>query len=659
MRNVLEIGTARPYQPHRTRPPLHGALHRPTIPPAPSCGSIVMMASALALGGLLHAVPAQAIEFGDDEFQGSLDTTISHGLTFRVGQHDPEYSEEVNGNDGDLNYGRGLVSNTSKFTSDLDIQYGDFGAFFRASGFIDFENENGRRPHVDLSEAAKDRVGKNLELLDAYVTGAFEAGDAAVDLRLGKHVLNWGESTFIPNGINAINPFDVSKLRLPGSELREALLPVSMASLAVAPTDTVSIEGFYQFDWEKTEIDPVGSYFSTVDYVGPGATTVFIDDRRLYPSLEATGRVLGVDPSFLAVRRHPEDREPRDSGQWGVALRYLAEELNSTEFGLYYVNYHSRLPNLGVHTGTVDGVTNGLLAFGNAVSPTGPYAQVIAQLTQRFLAQGMTLQQALATAAGVVGRPDAIDAYADTGNYFVEYPENVQLFGLSFNSQLGTSGWALQGEYSYRPDVPLQIQEEKLIELGLEPIIACLTAGAPLLGTQPQNAGAACIDAARRFGLDTDIPGYTRRGVSQFQATATKVFGPALGADGVVFLTETALLHVHDMPERGALPLESPADGPFPADATSFGYRMAARLDYYNAIGGVNLFPYVQWQHDVNGNSPSPIGPFVDDRTALTLGLRADYLSRWQANLGYTRYAGRRNELSDRDFISASIKYSF
>jgi hypothetical protein len=147
--------------------------------------------------------------------------------------------------------------------------------------------------------------------------------------------------------------------------------------------------------------------------------------------------------------------------------------------------------------------------------------------------------------------------------------------------------------------------------------------------------------------------------VSQFQATATKVFGPALGADGVVFLTETALLHVHDMPERGALPLESPADGPFPADATSFGYRMAARLDYYNAIGGVNLFPYVQWQHDVNGNSPSPIGPFVDDRTALTLGLRADYLSRWQANLGYTRYAGRRNELSDRDFISASIKYSF
>ena len=49
----------------------------------------------------------------------------------------------------------------------------------------------------------------------------------------------------------------------------------------------------------------------------------------------------------------------------------------------------------------------------------------------------------------------------------------------------------------------------------------------------------------------------------------------------------------------------------------------------------------------------------MEGRTALTLGLRADYLSRWEADIGYTRYAGKGNELSDRDFISASVKYSF
>ena len=152
--------------------------------------------------------------------------------------------------------------------------------------------------------------------------------------------------------------------------------------------------------------------------------------------------------------------------------------------------------------------------------------------------------------------------------------------------------------------------------------------------------------------------------MSQLQATATRVFGPTFGADALVFLTEAAVMHVHDMPDKSDEPLESPAggvlaEGEADADATSWGYRLAARLDYNNAIGAVNLYPYTQFLHDVSGNSPAPSGPFVEGRTAVTLGLRADYLSRWQADLGYTRYAGDGNELADRDFISASVKYSF
>jgi hypothetical protein len=155
--------------------------------------------------------------------------------------------------------------------------------------------------------------------------------------------------------------------------------------------------------------------------------------------------------------------------------------------------------------------------------------------------------------------------------------------------------------------------------------------------------------------------------VSQLQATATKVFGPTLGADAWVFVTEAAVMHVHDLPDPDLDPLDSPAvtgrtdleDTSGDTTATSWGYRMAARLDYNNAIGAVNLYPYLQFQHDVSGNSPAPIGPFAEGRTALTLGLRADYLSRWQADLGYTQYDGRRHWHKDRDFISASIKYSF
>ena len=666
-------------------------------------------------------MPAQAIEFGEGEFQGSLDTTISHGLTYRVTERDPELAAKANNNDGNLNYARGLVSNTSKFTSDLDIGTGRFGAFARVTGFIDFENENGTRERTSLHPDAKDRVAKDLEVLDLYVTGALDAGDTAVDFRLGKHVLNWGESTFIQNGINAVNPFDVSKLRLPGSELREALVPVWMASASVAPTDVLSIEGFYQIEWEQTRIDPVGSYFSVTDYVGPGADEAVItlpgldlgdmglttgNPFAIFASTSvasAFSTVTAEDPDFLIAPRLA-DHEPNDSGQWGIAFRYLAEELNNTEFGFYYMNHHSRLPVVGAHTGTATDAGRGLAIAGTigAAGPTAVSDIVSGAVLRALQAAGCPSPQASAACgalaqrvqaettsqvgklAGAAAQAAGIDAYAENGHYFIEYPEDIQLFGVSFNTEIGASGWALQGEWSYRRDAPLQFAERKVFADALGPFTglpACIAGKVPGLiagGLSPQQAqGRAsqlCIGenaAAGRY--DADTVGYVQRDVSQIQATATKVFGPTMGADGLVFVAEAALMHVHDIPEgKGVtataltpsdMPLESPAgkvgEDENDADATSWGYRLAARLDYNNAIGAVNLFPSLQFGHDVSGNSPAPSGSFIEGRTALTLGLRAEYLSRWQADLGYTQYAGDGYDLSDRDFISASVKYSF
>ena len=699
MWNVRQRSTTRLLHPGCARRHAGTSARVGIVPTLSRRCSIPPAAIVLALG----AMPAQAIEFGEGEFQGSLDTTISHGLTYRVQGRNQELAEDTNGNDGNLNYDRGLVSNTSKFTTDLDIGTGSFGAFVRASGFIDFENQNDERERTPLSEEAKDRVARDLELLDAYVTAGLDAGDTAVDLRLGRHVLNWGESTFIPNGVNAINHFDVSKLRLPGSELREALLPVGLASLSVAPTDALSVEGFYQYEWEETEIDPVGSYFSSTDYVGPGAEKAVITtvmeglrpdaplarDRgfRFGPLTQAINADLvgyailhpqfGVvprpqppqpafDPAFASVERG-SDHTPDDSGQWGVALRYLAEDFNDTEFGFYYINYHSRLPTVSAHMGSREGIEAGLAAAG-AVGARDSH-------TIGAVTRAVTEKVSAAAQAGLISPADvpaqiagevrgqiggiaaalALDRYAKTGRYFLEYPEDIQLLGLSFNTVLGASGWALQGEYSLRRDAPLQKAERTVLGEGLAPIVNALG----LAASSPAD-----IPGYLARYEPGKVQGYIHRNVSQLQATATRVFGPTLGADALVFLTEAAVMHVHDMPDNADEPLESPAggvlaEGEADADATSWGYRIAARLDYNNAIGAVNLYPYTQFLHDVSGNSPSPSGPFVEGRTAVTLGVRADYLSRWQANLGYTRYAGDGNELADRDFISASVKYSF
>ena len=717
------------------------ALARPASLPLAAC--------AVALGGALLVSPVRAIEIDHGEVRGSLDTTISHGMTWRVERQEERARHFLssNSNDGNLNYGRGLVSNTSKFTSDLDLGYRNFGLFVRATGYLDFENEDGMGDRTAFRPEAADLLDHEVDILDAYVTGAFDVGDAALDLRIGSHVLNWGESTFIQNGINAFNRFDVSKLRLPGSELREALVPIPMVSLSVAPSYNLSVEGFYQFDWEETVIDPVGSYFSTTDYAGPGAREAVIADPGLAGLLEPFGSdfdryftfgalrpainadlqsytvnhpQLGpisvplplepeVDADFMTVMRGP-DREPGDSGQWGGALRYLSEDLNDTEFGLYWVNYHSRLPTVRARTAPREGIEAGLAAASAVTAPTSHTVQALtAAVSARILpavqaglidpatAQERIEEEVSAQAFGIAAAL-ALDRYAETpdplgnrGHFFLDYPEDVRMLGLSFNTALGTSGWALQGDYALHIDAPLQRAERTLLAEGLSPMFEALglavranmLAGlarefaeaaaqnpanvelarqAQALAAQAHEAGADLQNYMRTYE-QRDIRGYIRHNVSQIQATATRVFGPVFGADAFVFLTEAALMHVHDMTDEA---LEGPArasrlgdDADGDADANSWGYRMAARLDYNNAVGAVNLFPYVQWRHDVNGNSPAPSGQFSEGLTALTLGLGADYLSSWRADVSYTRYGGKRNTLRDRDFITASINYSF
>ncbi len=646
----------------------------------------------ISLGGFLPVLPAGALEFGNDQFDGSLDTTISHGFAIRVEKRNPRLAADINGNDGNLNFGRSIVSNASKITVDLDISTPTFGVFLRGKGFLDFENQNSSRDRTPLSDEALKAVGKDVELLDAYVTSYFDVGDAAVDVRLGKHVLNWGESTFIPNGINAINHVDLGSLRLPGSELREALLPVNMVSMSVAPNDILSVEGFYQFDWQKTEIDAVGSYFSTTDYAGPGARKAMISNpafvalgltdqglskfgllTQLAPAINADiaalvtgGRIQEqslTDPDFLSVLRG-NDIEPADSGQYGFAVRYLAEDLNQTEFGFYFMNYHSRLPVVSALTGTRDGIETGLAVASEIGTPSVTATTIQGGLEANQVPTAEA-EVAAGQQAGGIGAALAINEYAKTGTYSLEYPSDIKLFGLSFNTVLGSSGWALQGELSHRRGAPLQRAERTIFAEGLAPIVFTLDSSRIPEHIQEQirsdsDPEQATTDFVQSL-LDQEIQGYVRRNVSQVQATATRVFGPVLNSDSMVLVAEAAVMHVHGMPNE---PIESPAggvlaEGEADADATSWGYRIATRLDYNNAIGSVNLYPYTQFLHDVSGNSPAPFGPFVEGRTGLTLGVGADYLSNWEADLSYTRFAGDGNELSDRDFVSASIKYSF
>lgn len=660
------------------------------------------LAAAVALG-LLVAPAAQAFEFSRGELTGSLDTTVSFGYSWRVEERDDDLVAKswfdpllcaqnfplgaipvgpgrctstggvpgspaqlaapgrfsANRDDGNLKYDDGdAISNAVKITSEISLNWRTWGAFARATYFYDFENEG----RDDLTDIAQDRIGQRFRMLDMFVFKNFELGDDGAlggTVRVGRQVVSWGEGTFIQNGINVINPVDLSALRVAGAELKEAFLPIDMAWGSINLSENVALEMAYLFEFEEIEVDAAGTYFSSNDFGTPGGTYVmlgfgttpqpvynperfastcyagpagfatsdrFADLSAIYGAATAA-QIIAIGCGNAVGRI--EDRAASDEGQFGLALRWYAEALNETEFGFYFLNYHSRVP----------------LLSGRAVNNPA------------------------------VG--------AASGRFFVEYPEDIQMFGLSWNTTL-PGGVAWQGEISHRPNAPLQVDDVELLFAALSPLNPFIPVPALQFNSQ-----------LGQFALGQEVRGWREHEISQVQMTFTKAFAEVLGANQLAVVAEVGATEVWDLPPQSELRYEGEGTdtgggcdvgdvaaagfpgagalqfgclrnpltltGGFPT-AFSWGYRLAARADYSSAFGTpVTLSPRIAFNHDVNGITPGPGGNFLEDRKSLTLGVEANYLNQWIFDLSYTQFMGAEayNQIHDRDFASFTVKYSF
>ena len=614
-----------------------------------------------------HPLTTHAFQFknADGDVDGSFDTTISLGTAIRAQKRDPALvaiinggtSRDINSDDGNLNFERGnAYSTAAKVTHDLELKYQNFGGFARATYFHDFTlSSKSTSTTSGFGAAGKDRVDNNITLLDAFVYGTFNSiGERKLNLRLGQQVVSWGESTFLLNGINIINPVDVSKLRIPGSELREALLPTPMLWASQDIADGVTLEGFYAFKRGKTRLDPRGTYFSTTDALSDDGERIFIGAGRRF---DQHGPALAF-PAFNAPVSAPRtvDREADNGGEYGVALRALLPALNNTELGLFFINYHSRTPVLSAVRGAATVASAAPLALADPGCATSTLVNFDVLLGINPLSQGLCTG-------------------ARAASYFAEYPEDIRLYGLSFSTS-GPAGIALQGEYSYRPNQPLQLATTEVI----------LAAGGLANNVTGGDVAAAGVVPG------TEISGFRRVKMQQVQVTATKIFGPTLGAEALSLVGEAGYTRLHlpsgllfagpgvVLPAPGsstattAGSTQPNAEGY--ATRSSWGYRLTGNLSYPSAFAGVSVTPRLAFSHDVHGVSPT----FNEGTKAATVGVGFVYRQNWQADLSYTTFWGGRtysgtdprttgaqpltyatsaNPLKDRDFFSLSLSYSF
>jgi len=384
----------------------------------------VGLLSVISLAG---AGPAEAFKVDvSDDLKIASDVTLTYGGAWRALSPDPKLLANINADDGDRNFKKqDMINNRFTASLDFDANYKkNYGIFIRPRAYYDFvyngqgANDSPRTANngpvnggplasnTDFMPETIELHGRKAEILDAFAYSKFDLPGHETVIRVGRQVVSWGESLFIQGGISsAQSPVDITQTNVPGVEIKDILLPVGQVYSSVKVGGGVTLAGYYQWEWEASRFDEAGSYFSSPPL---GDFGLDAGRRILLPGLPST-------LPYPAIER-AGNQDPKDSGQFGVALRYVADWMNNTEFGIYYINYHDKLPE------ALWNRTGGTPTPGVPIFPGGPGA--------------------------------LLNAY-DNATYYFKYQENIELLGASFSTALGAANVA--GEVSYRMGAPVQI----------------------------------------------------------------------------------------------------------------------------------------------------------------------------------------------------------
>lgn len=363
----------------------------------------------------------------------------------------------VNADDGNLNYDKyDIVAATNKINSVFTAEYGEFIAKVRGIGYYDPVNADFDERHTDTrfqpARTPRPRdierdFAKGVNLYDAYLQYNFTLGEKNGLISVGQQTVRWGESNLLAiNSLSEINPPNAAALRMPGSEISEVFQPVPLALLSTDVVENVSAELIYQFGWKPVQPDPRGSFYSDTDLAG-GGRFGYISLGQFGEDPDSQNRPAGTLGliSSTAFTINLREVDARDHGQYGIRLNYLADWLNNgTEMSFYFLNYHSRYP------------------YASIKAAEESCARSSTNAVDAYLACGGFN----GTLPGIPGQQQE-PLPIGTMRASLVYPEDIQMYGFSFNTNVGS--WSLAGEYSFRPNVPLQVHITDVIFTGLQP----------------------------------------------------------------------------------------------------------------------------------------------------------------------------------------------
>lgn len=545
----------------------------------------------------------------------------------------------INADDGDRNFNRySLVNNRVSTLGELRLNYDDYGLALSGDAFYDFvyrdrndntspDTINKTGPVDEFTAGTRKFDGQRARLLEAYVFGNAAFGDEGrINLRVGRHLVAWGESLFFSGLALAQGRADATKAVVPGVEVKEILLPTNQISTSIALNNSLTLLGYYKLEFKETEIFPVGDYLSPTDVIGPGGTfahgsanplagegcpgvlsSLLTGIPTLGPALGTALGVVNINPDQLCdvngatgialdaprtVKTYRlDDIRPSKGGQYGLGLRY---QLASGVLGLYYIRYHDAQPTVKLNYGTLP------------------------------LSNNPALAPILTTA--LLGPPVP-------ASYQVKYFDGIDMGTISYSTLLGSVNVA--GEVSYRHGY----------------------------GT-----------AAEAVASGVVVPIFTRSDIAQAQVSAIHASSPGFGIDDLALVGEAGVVRVIDIEPIPAFDGQRPSgDGDTPFySRTSYAVQALAVPTKRNIIDGWNLSVPLGYAWLIKGN-PALAGAFGalygDGDMRVSVGATAQSVGALSFGVAYNVFLGddqklignsnqNANPFADRDYATFFIKYN-
>lgn len=600
-----------------------------TKPHHPFCAKRSLIGSAIAT----LMFPTFALDFKlSEDIHGKFTGTVTLGTSYRTEGADSAVlgslstarvglpAGQLGGNSGgnDLNFQKGKpVSSVLKGLFDLQLQRQDTGVAVRLKAWHDFELNNGSRPYgnsvngfaqnVPLGDSGFDEHAKfsNAKVEDISVFSRFKLpNNSDLDVRLGRHVLNWSAMQMTPGVGNFINPVDQAAAVRPGALPEETRIPVGMLSAKLPLSKITSLEGFVQYEFRSQVLNGCGTFFAVANYAPTGCNYVSV--------LGAAGV---NDPTGLSSGRYPKrlgDVQAGASGQWGFALRHKFEK-SATDAHVFIANYHSRTPSIQV--------TNPNIA--------GGYGTLGATPTRLTDPNGL--------------------------KYAMIYPENIHVFGLGASKVVDPT-LRIYGEVAVRPNQPLSINASDMIAAFLQrSATSALNRAKNVLALAP----GATFDGYDRYRVANLNMGLAKS-IANAAGARQVNFSAELGLSSVAGLPDPGVLRYGRSDDYGQAAVTggaacvdtTPAQKTCAQEGfvtkTAWGYRLRAAATYPGALWGATLTPSLTLTHDVRGNSFD--GAYLEGRRSIRPALRADWGRKYYVDMQYNRLSGGKyNTQTDRD----------